>query len=365
MANNDQSPEPDLTRHVKRLRCMRGGHRGTATRLVRSTKDSVGMLLAGDEDLPSRLIAAEIPRLVSARDSLIKKREKLKELDSQIMSLMLEIDQEEGNLEGEIQSQDEYEENMTTAILEIESCLQHLNYAPSKPVAKEESRPIGKITEKAAQAQEDLKEEPKEDLQEEGEVCDEKLARSTSALGGTVQESSEVNARMHARDPSCGTEVSDEETKVVLSDHPRRYESGYEERGFSDRPRRYESGYEDRSTWLTSMTQDPVNLLADTLARALGHIAVQSSRNELEKSKESASVEQLRKLTSRQTYGQQRPPTFDRDPTQWPSFIELVRTSTHECGFSNAENMARLRKCLKGRALAAVQSMLSVPANFS
>ena len=156
MANNDQSPEPDLTRQVKRLRCMRGGHRGTATRLVRSTKDSVGMLLAGDEDLPSRLIAAEIPRLVSARDSLINKREKLKELDSQIMSLMLEIDQEEGNLEGEIQSQDEYEENMTIAILEIESCLQHLNYAPSKPVAKEESRPTGKITEKAAQAQEDL-----------------------------------------------------------------------------------------------------------------------------------------------------------------------------------------------------------------
>ena len=88
MANNHQSPEPDLTRQVKRLRCMRGGHRGTATRLVRSTKDSVGMLLGGDKDLPSRLIAAEIPRLVSARDSLINKREKLKELDSQIMSLM-------------------------------------------------------------------------------------------------------------------------------------------------------------------------------------------------------------------------------------------------------------------------------------
>ena len=42
----------------------------------------------GDEELPSRLIAAEIPRLVSARDSLVNKREKLKELDSQIMSLI-------------------------------------------------------------------------------------------------------------------------------------------------------------------------------------------------------------------------------------------------------------------------------------
>ena len=207
MANNDQSPEPDLTRQVKRLRCMRGGHRGTATRLVRSTKDSVGMLLGGDEDLPSRLIAAEIPRLVSARDSVINKREKLKELDSQIMSL----------IEGEIQSQDGYEENMTIAILESESCLQHLNYAPSISVAKEESRPrpTGKIAEKAAQAQEDLKEEPEEDLQEEGEVCDEKLALSTSTLGGTVQGSSEVHARVHARDPSCGTEVSDEEAEVV------------------------------------------------------------------------------------------------------------------------------------------------------
>ena len=73
------------------------------------------------------------------------------------MSLTLEIDQEEENLEGEVQSQDEYQENMTIAILEIESCLQHLNYAPSMSVAKEESRPIGKITEKAAQAQDDFK----------------------------------------------------------------------------------------------------------------------------------------------------------------------------------------------------------------
>ena len=53
---------------------------------------------------------------------------------------------------------------MTIAILEIESCLQHFNYAQSMSVAKEESRPPGKITEKAAQAQEDLKEEPEEDL---------------------------------------------------------------------------------------------------------------------------------------------------------------------------------------------------------
>ena len=98
---------------------------------------------------------------------------------------------------------------------------------------------------------------------------------------------------------------------------------------------------------MTSTTQDPVNLLVDTLARALGQIAVQSSRNDLEQSKESTSVEQLKKLTSRQTYGQQSLPTFDGDPTQWPSFTELVRTSTHECGFSNAENMGRLRKCLK------------------
>ena len=111
--------------------------------------------VGGDQNLLSRLIAAEIPRLVSARDSLINKGEKLKELNSQIMSLMLEMDQEEGNFEGEIQSQGEYEENMTIANLEVESCSQHLNYAPRISVAKEDSRPCGKITEKAARAQED------------------------------------------------------------------------------------------------------------------------------------------------------------------------------------------------------------------
>ena len=48
------------------------------------------------------------------------------------------------------------------AILEIESCLQpcDLNCASSMSLAKEESRPPGKITEKAAQAQEDLRQDP-------------------------------------------------------------------------------------------------------------------------------------------------------------------------------------------------------------
>ena len=100
---------------------------------------------------PVKIDRRRDPQVGKCESSLINKREKLKELDSQIMSLMLEIDREEENVEGEIQSQDEYEENRTSAILVIESCLQHLNYAPSRSVAKEESRPTGKRL--AAQAQ--------------------------------------------------------------------------------------------------------------------------------------------------------------------------------------------------------------------
>jgi len=37
--------------------------------------------------------------------------------------------------------------------------------------------------------------------------------------------------------------------------------------------------------------------------------------------------------------------------------------STEDCGFSNSENMARLRKCLRGEALAYVYSMLIFPDN--
>ena len=44
-------------------------------------------------------------------------------------------------------------------------------------------------------------------------------------------------------------------------------------------------------------------------------------------------------------------------------FIQLFKHSTSTCGFTNAENLARLQKSLKGKAKALVQSLLALPAN--
>ncbi|XP_058464118.1 uncharacterized protein LOC131438258 [Malaya genurostris] len=51
-------------------------------------------------------------------------------------------------------------------------------------------------------------------------------------------------------------------------------------------------------------------------------------------------------------------PDFNGDPEDWPLFLSMFNSSTQMCGFSNEENMLRLRKCLKGQALEAVRCRL-------
>lgn len=54
---------------------------------------------------------------------------------------------------------------------------------------------------------------------------------------------------------------------------------------------------------------------------------------------------------------------FNGRPEEWPMFIGTYEGTTEACGFTNAENMIRLRKCLKGKALEAVQCRLLVPSS--
>lgn len=58
-------------------------------------------------------------------------------------------------------------------------------------------------------------------------------------------------------------------------------------------------------------------------------------------------------------------PEFDGNPEDWPLFFSMYSSSTQMCGFSNEENMLRLRKCLRGRALEAVRCRLLHPSNVS
>ncbi|XP_055604612.1 uncharacterized protein LOC129752852 [Uranotaenia lowii] len=54
-------------------------------------------------------------------------------------------------------------------------------------------------------------------------------------------------------------------------------------------------------------------------------------------------------------------PTFTGNPYDWPLFFGTFRNSTESCGFTHAENLARLQRCLQGEALEAVKSKLQFP----
>ncbi|KAL7726341.1 hypothetical protein ACLKA6_001558 [Drosophila palustris] len=52
---------------------------------------------------------------------------------------------------------------------------------------------------------------------------------------------------------------------------------------------------------------------------------------------------------------------FTGKPDEWLIFISNYEQSTERCGFSNAENLIRLQKCLRGQALESVRGKLMVP----
>ncbi|XP_062713555.1 uncharacterized protein LOC134290427 [Aedes albopictus] len=58
-------------------------------------------------------------------------------------------------------------------------------------------------------------------------------------------------------------------------------------------------------------------------------------------------------------------PDFDGALEDWPLFFAMFNSSTQMCGFTNEENMIRLRKCLKGKALEAVKCELLHPSNVA
>ncbi|XP_062541454.1 uncharacterized protein LOC134209488 [Armigeres subalbatus] len=65
-------------------------------------------------------------------------------------------------------------------------------------------------------------------------------------------------------------------------------------------------------------------------------------------------------IAARQVMGKELP-TFSGSPEEWPIFISCFEQSTTTCGYSDAENLIRLQRCLKGSALEAVRSRLLLP----
>ncbi|XP_062714070.1 uncharacterized protein LOC134290872 [Aedes albopictus] len=67
-------------------------------------------------------------------------------------------------------------------------------------------------------------------------------------------------------------------------------------------------------------------------------------------------------IAARQVLGKDLP-TFGGNPEDWPIFITNFEQSTATCGYSDAENLVRLQRCLKGNALESVRSRLLLPAS--
>uniref|UniRef100_A0A182YBQ7 Uncharacterized protein n=1 Tax=Anopheles stephensi TaxID=30069 RepID=A0A182YBQ7_ANOST len=57
-------------------------------------------------------------------------------------------------------------------------------------------------------------------------------------------------------------------------------------------------------------------------------------------------------------------PRFNGTPEDWPLFYRQFRSTTATCGYTNAENVLRLRKHLQGKAYDAVRYLLIYPSTL-
>ncbi|XP_058456376.1 uncharacterized protein LOC131433795 [Malaya genurostris] len=69
-------------------------------------------------------------------------------------------------------------------------------------------------------------------------------------------------------------------------------------------------------------------------------------------------------IAARQAVSKELPP-FSGSPEEWPMFYATFISTTEMCGYSASENMVRLQRCLRGKALEAVRSRLLHPRNVN
>ncbi|XP_055632521.1 uncharacterized protein LOC129772999 [Toxorhynchites rutilus septentrionalis] len=67
-------------------------------------------------------------------------------------------------------------------------------------------------------------------------------------------------------------------------------------------------------------------------------------------------------MAARQVMGKELP-HFSGNPEDWPIFICSLEQTTAACGYTDAENLIRLQRCLKGHALESVRSRLLLPSS--
>lgn len=102
-----------------------------------------------------------------------------------------------------------------------------------------------------------------------------------------------------------------------------------------------------------NLTQkDPIEKLSDAIIKAIQFNSSSQRQND-----------NLDKFLTRQGIDKDLP-IFSGHYEEWPNFIAQYKVTTNICKFSDAENLIRLQKCLKGEAKETVQALLISPLNI-
>ncbi len=102
---------------------------------------------------------------------------------------------------------------------------------------------------------------------------------------------------------------------------------------------------------VVEQTSPPQNQEAEVGALASAIVQALQSQNK-----------QTERFVARQSQGSSLP-SFGGNPLDWPIFAHHYRQSTEDCGFTAAQNMARLEKALLGEARRHVRALMIVPEN--
>jgi Pao retrotransposon peptidase/Family of unknown function (DUF5641)/Protein of unknown function (DUF1759)/Integrase zinc binding domain len=120
------------------------------------------------------------------------------------------------------------------------------------------------------------------------------------------------------------------------------------------------TGFETRSNYISQPQHDSGQATSNSAVDALKDAFVSVLKNVT--SDRDHEKERMNKFMARQTIGNNLN-VFDGNPKDWPTFLSQFKRTTEQCGFTPEENVARLRKCLQGKALDAVRMVISNSAN--
>lgn len=168
------------------------------------------------------------------------------------------------------------------------------------------------------------------------------LLEEEEALIKKRQEINELK-RMQSRH-----QMSQDGSEISFHSRNRQESANRNESEVSFKPRSHYSQNDNRQAEV-----DPITKLSDAILKAIetNAKAVVPTQNE-----------SLDKFLTRQGIDKNLP-VFYGCYEEWPNFIVQYTTSTNICEFSDAENLIRLQKCLRGEARETVQALLISPNN--